>query len=183
MFSIFFKFSDLRDIFILNSRLLLSISLSDESFSVELVSTLFLGDSVCYSWLSLNSYENGLLNIFLRILYESKNVFSISSGLFVKDDLVSILRSYSCIKGTSLISWDFFFSSSDFSIFGDFGDFEYFNLNFLVIFGDSDLEIEGEIFGVFISFSSKLFLKINIYSILFSTSLISIGIGSKIIVW
>src|SRR6266542_3743923 len=76
----------------------------------------------------------------------------------------------------------FSFSSSDFGILGDFSDFEYFDLNFLVIFGDSDLEVEDEFPGVFIFFSSKLFLKISICSMLFPTSSISIGIGSKIIV-
>ena len=182
MFSIFSKFSDSRDIFILNSRSLLSILLSDESSSNELVFTFFLGDSVCCSWLLLNSYENGLLKIFSRILYESKSVFSVFSSLFVKDDSVLVSRSYSCIKENSLISWGFSFSSSDFGILGDFGDFEYFNLNFFVIFGDSDLKVEGEIFRIFISFSLKLFLKISIYSILFSTLSISIDIGSKIIV-
>ncbi len=129
-----------------------------------------------------DSDENRSLNIFSRILYGSKRVFSVSSGLFFEDDSVSVFRSYSCIKGNSLISEDFSFSSSNFGILGDFGDFEYFDLNFLVIFRDSDLEVEGEFLGIFISFSSKLFLKISTYSILFSTSSISISIGSKIIV-
>jgi len=56
-------------------------------------------------------------------------------------------------------------------------------LNFLVIFGDFDLEVKGKIFGIFIFFSSKLFLKISICSILSPTSSIFIDIGSKIIVW
>ncbi len=133
--------------------------------------------------MSLNSGENKLLNIFSRILCESKSVSSVSSGLFVEDVSVSVSKSYSYIKGNSLTSGGFSFSSSDFGVLGDFGDFEYFDLNFLVIFGDSDLEVEGEILSVFITFSSKLFLKISIYSILFPTSSISIGIGSKIIVW
>jgi len=102
-----------------------------------------------------DSGENGSLNIFSRILYGSKRVFSISSGIFVEDDFVSVSRSYSCIKGNSLISGGFSFSSSDFGILGDFGDFEYFDLNFLVIFEDFDLEVEGEFPGVFIFFSSK----------------------------
>ena len=123
-----------------------------------------------------------MLNIFSRILYGSKRVFSVSSGLFVEDDSVSVSRLYSCIKGNFLISEGFSFSSSDFGVLGDFSDFEYFDLNFLVIFGDSDLEVEGEFSDVFIFFSSKLFLKISIYLILFPTSSISIGIGSKIIV-
>ncbi len=183
-FSIFSKFSDSRGIFIFNSNSesLFSISLSDESSSDKLVSSLFLGDSVC-CWLLLNFGENELLNIFSRILCGSKRVFSVSSSLFVEDDSVSVSRSYSCIKENSLISEGFSFSSSDFGVLGDFSDFEYFDLNFLVIFGDSDLEVEGEFLGIFITFSSKLFLKISICSILFSTSSISIGIGSKIIVW
>src|SRR6266542_5979028 len=131
---------------------------------------------------SLNSCENGLLNIFSRILYGSKRVFSVSSGLIVKDVSVSVSKSYSCIKRNSLISEDFSFSSSDFDVLGDFSDFEYFDLNFLIIFGDSDLEVEGEFPDVFIFFSSKLFLKISIYLILFPTLSISIDIGSKIIV-
>ncbi len=68
-------------------------------------------------------------------------------------DFISVSRSSSCINKNSLISCDFSFSFSDFNILGDFDDFEYFGLNFLIIFKDSDLEVEGEIFGIFISFS------------------------------
>ena len=103
MFSIFSKFSGLRGIFIFNSRSLFPNSLSDKSSSDELVSSLFL-DELVYYQLSLNSDENGLLNIFSRILYKSKRVFSVFSGLFVKDDSVSVSKSYSCIKENSLIS-------------------------------------------------------------------------------
>jgi len=130
----------------------------------------------------LNSCEKGSLNTLLRILYGLKRVFSVSLGIFVEVVSVSILRLFNYINGNFLISKGFFLSSSNFGVFGDHGDFEYFDLNFLVIFGDSDLIVEGEFFGVFISFSSKLFLKINICSILFPTLLIFIGIGSKIIV-
>ena len=80
-------------------------------------------------------------------MWIKKSIFC-SSDLFVKDDSVSVSRSYSCIKENSLISEGFSFSFSDFGILGDFGDFEYFVLNFLVIFGDSDLEVEGEFLGI-----------------------------------
>ena len=98
-----------------------------------------------------------MLNIFSRILYESKRVFFVSSGLFVEDNSASVSRSYNCIKGNSLISGGFSFSSSVFGILGDFGDFEYFVLNLLGVFRDSDLEVEGEFFGVFISFLQNYF--------------------------
>ncbi len=123
-----------------------------------------------------------MLNIFSRILCGSKSVFSVFTDLFIEDDSVSVSRSYSCIKENSLSSESFFFSSSDFGVLRDFSDFKYFNLNFLAIFEDSDFEVEGEILGVFITFSSKLFLKISICLILFPTLSIFISIGSKIIV-
>ena len=110
-----------------------------------------------------------MLNIFSRILCGSKRVFSVSLGLFVEDNSVSVSRTYSYIKRNSLISGGFSFSSSDFSVFRDFSDFEYFVLNFLIIFRNSDFKVEGEFLGIFIAFSLKLFLKINIYSILFPT--------------
>ena len=88
---------------------------------------------------------------------------------------------YNCIKGNSLISEDFSFSFSDFGVFGDFSDFEYFDLNFLVIFENSDLEVEGEFPDIFIFFSSKLFLKISICSILFSTSSILLVQDQKLL--
>ncbi len=174
MFSKFLKFPNSKSIFISNSKSLLSNLLSDESL------LFFLDNSV---WLSLNFCVKRSLNIFSRILCGSEKVFSVSSNLFTEIDSILISRSSSYINENSLISWSFFFSSSDFSIFEDFDNFKYFNLNFLVIFEDSDLKIEGKIFGIFISFFSKLFLKISIYLILFPILLISIGIGSKIIVW
>src|SRR6266542_2462593 len=181
-FSIFSKFSGLRDIFIFNSGSLSPNLLSEEYSSDELVSSLFLGELVCRWLLLSDSGENGSSNIFSRILCGSKRVLSISSGIFIEVDFVSVSKLYSCINGNSLISKDFSLSSSNFEVFGDRGDFEYFVLNFLVDFRDSVLGVEGEFFGIFISFSLKLFLKISICSILFPISSISISTGSKIIV-
>ncbi len=154
MFSKFSKFSNSKSIFILNSKSLLSNSLSDNSSSDKLVSSLFLDNSV---WLSLNSYAKGLLNIFLRILCGSKRVFSIFSILFAKVNFILISKSSSYINRNSLIFWSFSFSSSDFGILRNFSDFEYFNLNFLIIFEDSDLEVKGEIFGIYIFFFKIVF--------------------------
>ncbi len=98
MFSKFSKFSDFKSIFILIFKSLLSNSLSNESFSDESVFSLFLGNLV---WLLLNSCARRSLNIFLKILCESKRVFSVSFILFVEIDFVSALKSSSWINENS----------------------------------------------------------------------------------